>query len=357
MSDRPLRFAVVGLGMGLHHCKDLLDAEGCELAAVCDTEPSRLESARERFQVKATPAIEELLADPDIDVVNICTPSGTHADLSVQALKAGKHVVCEKPPDVTVAAVDRMIAAQRETGKKLMVIFQSRFEPVYQAMRETVQSGRLGRIVGVHGTVNWWRAQSYFDCPGMWKGTWRYDGGGSLANQGVHTVDILQWLVGPVAEVYAKFGVFAHEIETEDKTAAVLTFANGALGTLTSTTAAYPGLDRTVLIHGECGSIVAEDDLLVRWRIMADSPDTEKEEERAMLARFGKKEHRESSTASDPFAFATRGHLLQFEALAEAIRNDTTPPNSIETSRHTVEILNAVYESGRTGKAVRISAA
>jgi UDP-N-acetyl-2-amino-2-deoxyglucuronate dehydrogenase len=119
-------------------------------------------------------------------------------------------------------------------------------------------------------------------------------------------------------------------------------------------TAAYPGLDRTVLVHGERGSIVAEDDLLVRWRIMADSPDAEKEEERAMLARFGKKEHRESSTASDPFAFATRGHLLQFEALADSIRNDTAPPNSIETSRHTVEILNAVYESGRTGKAVRV---
>jgi predicted dehydrogenase len=356
MSDRPIRFAVVGLGMGVHHCKDLQDAQGCELAAICDTDPDRLEKNRRQFQVKATESYAEILRDPDIHVVNVCTPSGSHADLSVQALKAGKHVVCEKPPDVTVEAVDRMIAAQKETGRKLMVIFQSRFEPIYQRMRETIHEGRLGNLVGVHGTVNWYRAQSYFDCPGMWKGTWRWDGGGSLANQGVHTVDVLQWLGGPVVEVYGKFGVFAHEIETEDKTVAVLTFANGALGTLTTTTAAYPGLDRSVLIHGARGSMVAEDDLLTRWVIQGESREAEREEEKRMLARFGKKEQRESSTASDPFAFATRGHLLQFEAMAEAIRSDTPPPNSIETARHTVEILTAIYESGRTNKPVRIGA-
>ena len=343
--------------MGVHHCKDLLDAKGCELAAICDSAPERLEKNRQEFAVKATGSYAEILSDPEIDVVNICTPSGSHADLSVQALHAGKHVVCEKPPDVTVEAVDRMIAAQRETGKKLMVIFQSRFEPLYRRMHETIREGRLGTIAGLHGTVNWWRAQSYFECPGMWKGTWKWDGGGSLANQGVHTVDVLQWLGGPVAEVYAKFGRFAHDIETEDKTVAVLTFASGALGTLTTTTAAYPGLDRTILVHGSNGSIVAEDDLLVRWAVKNDDPEAEKDEERRMLASFGKKGEREGSTASDPFAFATRGHLAQFEAMAEAIHTDTDPPNSIETTRHTVEILNAMYESGRTGQPVRLGAA
>jgi predicted dehydrogenase len=341
--------------MGVHHCKDLVDAKNCELAAICDSAPERLEQNRQQFQVKATASYPELLADPDIDVVNICTPSGTHADLSVQALRAGKHVVCEKPPDVTVAAVDRMIAAQRETGNKLMVIFQSRFEPLYRRLKETIEAGRLGHLIGVHGTVNWWRAQSYFSSPGMWKGTWQFDGGGSLANQGVHTVDLVQWLGGPVSEVFGKFGRFAHEIETEDKTVAVLTFANGALGTLTSTTAAYPGLDRTIFIHGSRGSVIAEDDELIRWRIMGDNPDEEKEEERRMLASFGRKGDRDSSVASDPFAFANRGHLAQFEAFAQAVRTDTTPPNSIETTRHTVEILNAVYESGRTGITVHLS--
>src|SRR5262249_54667340 len=167
MSDRPIRFAVVGLGMGVHHCKDLVDARDCELAAICDTDADRLEKNRARFGVKATSSYAEILADPAIDVVNVCTPSGTHADLAVQALQAGKHVVCEKPPDVTVAAVDRMIAAQRASGRKLMVVFQSRFEPLYQELRQAIAEERLGNLVGVHGTCNWWRAQSYFVCPGM----------------------------------------------------------------------------------------------------------------------------------------------------------------------------------------------
>jgi predicted dehydrogenase len=267
-------------------------------------------------------------------------------------------VVCEKPPDVTVEAVDRMIAAQRETGKKLMVIFQSRFEPLYRRMRETIQEGRLGRIVGLHGAVNWWRAQSYFNCPGMWKGTWKWDGGRLAGEPG--------GAYGRRAAVARRagggrctpgFGCFAHDIETEDKTVAVLTFASGALGTLTTTTAAYPGLDRTIFVHGSNGSIVAEDDLLVRWALRNDDPEAEKEEERRMLASFGKKGDRDVTTASDPFAFATRGHMAQFEAMVEAIRGDTDPPNSIETTRHTVEILNAVYESGRSGQPVRLGTA
>jgi len=357
MSDRPIRFAVVGLGMGVQHCRDLVDAQGCELVAVCDRSPERLEENRREFGVKGVESYEELLRDPDVDVVNVCTPSGTHAELSIQALRAGKHVVCEKPPDVTVEAVDRMIAAQRESGNQLMVVFQSRFEPLYQHLREALQAGRLGRLAGVHGSVNWWRSPEYYDSPGKWKGTWKLDGGGSLANQGVHTLDILQWLAGPVVEVYGKFGVFAHDIESEDKTVAVLTFANGALGTLTTTTAAYPGLDRTLLFHGSKGSVVVEDDCLTRWRVQGESPEAEKEEERQLLDRFGAKERRDTSVASDPFAFATRGHLVHFEAMAEAVRNDTTPPNSIETTRHTIELLNAVYESGRTGKPVRLNPA
>lgn len=354
MTEQPVRFAVVGLGMGRHHCDDVAAARGCELVAICDLETERLERVREKHPVRATRSYEEVLADPEVDVVSIATPSGTHADLSVAALAAGKHVVCEKPPDVTVAAVDRMIAAQRETGRHLMVVFQSRFEPLYTQLKQTIDEGRLGPLVGVHGTCNWWRAQSYFSSPGMWKGTWALDGGGSLANQGIHTLDLLLWLGGPVTEVYGKFGRFAHDIETEDKTVAVLTYANGALGTLSTTTAAYPGLDRSLLVHGSRGSIAVEDETLIRWRVMNDDPDAEQAEEGRMLASFGRKEKAAGGMASDPFAFATRGHVAQFEAIAESVRTGSRPPNSIETTRHTVEVLNAIYESGRTGKPVKL---
>jgi len=352
-SDRPIRFAVVGLGMGYHHCIDLQDAKGCKLAAVCDLVPERVQKAVDKFGVSGTTSFAEILSDPQIDVVNICTPSGTHADMSCEAMRAGKHVICEKPPDVTVAKVDKMIACQKETGRKLHIIFQSRFEPLYLRLKETINTGRMGRLVGVHGAVHWYRAQSYFNCPGMWKGTWAGDGGGSLSNQGVHTVDLLQWLCGPVVEVYGRFGVFAHEIETEDKTAAVLTFQNGALGTLTTTTAAYPGLETEVLIHGTKGSVAVRDDL-AHWRIQGESKEAEEQEEKQMLAAYGPRTQRDATVASDPFAFATRGHLAQFEDMVGAIREDREPANPASSTRHTVQILEAVYESGRTGRPVRI---
>lgn len=355
MNDAPLRFAVVGLGMGRTHCKDITDARGAQLVAVCDLVPERVEAMVKQYGCRGTLKFEEILAAPDIDVVNICTPSGLHSEMTVAALRAGKHVLCEKPPDVTVAKVDAMIAAQRETGKKLGIIFQTRFEPFFRRVKQVIADGRLGRLIGVHASVHWYRSQEYFVCPGMWKGTWALDGGGSLSNQGIHTVDILQWMVGPVVEVYGKFGVYAHNIESEDKTAAVLTFANGAIGTLTTTTAAYPGCDNHYFIHGERGTIEFQGGLRL-WRIRADSREAEAEEERQMMALYGPKEKRDVTIASDPFAMATRGHLAHVEDMVQAIREDRDPAVTAESTRHTVEIMNAIYESGRTGKPVRLGA-
>jgi predicted dehydrogenase len=355
MSDE-LRFAVVGLGMGRTHCRDIRDAEGARLVAVCDRVPERIQRVlSQQPEVRGTESFDEILRDPDIDVVNICTPSGTHADMTVAALRAGKHVICEKPPDVTVEKVDAMIAAQRETGRKLQVIFQSRFEPLNRRIKQVIEEGRLGRLVGVHGAVHWYRAQSYFNCPGMWKGTWAMDGGGSLSNQGVHTVDLIQWLCGPVTEVYGQFGVFAHEIETEDKTVAVLSFENGAIGTLTTTTAAYPGLETELMLHGSKGSIVVRDDL-VHWRLQGESQEAEQEEERQMLAAYGPRGQRDATVASDPFALASRGHKAEIEDLVRAVHEDREPAIPVATTRHTVAILNAIYESGRTHRPVPVTA-
>jgi predicted dehydrogenase len=189
----------------------------------------------------------------------------------------------------------------------------------------------------------------------MWKGTWWRDGGGSLSNQGVHTVDLIQWLCGPVSEVYGKFGVYAHQIETEDKTVAVLTFENGAIGTLTTTTAAYPGLETELVLHGTKGSIVVRDHLH-HWRIQGESPEAEKEEERQMLAAYGPKGQRDATVASDPFAFATSGHKAEIEDLVRAVREDREPTIPVASTRHTVAILNAIYESGRTNRPVKVDA-
>ncbi|MDH7571064.1 MAG: Gfo/Idh/MocA family oxidoreductase, partial [Armatimonadota bacterium] len=172
MSEPTYGFAVVGLGMGRSHCRDITKAAGARLVAVCDLVPERVQQVVDQYHCRGTTRFEEILAAPDVDVVNIATPSGLHAEMTIAALRAGKHVICEKPPDVTVQKVDAMIAAQRETGRKLEIIFQSRFEPLYRRIRQTIADGRLGRLIGVHAAVHWYRAQSYFVCPGMWKGTW-----------------------------------------------------------------------------------------------------------------------------------------------------------------------------------------
>jgi predicted dehydrogenase len=351
MTSEELGFAVVGLGMGQAHCADIVDAQGARLVAVCDIDAARLQAMVDQYGVRGYERLEDVLADPEVDVVNVATPSGMHADMTVAALRAGKHVICEKPPDVTVEKVDQMIAAARETGQKLQIIFQSRFHPLYQRVREAVQSGRLGPLAGVHGAVHWYRAQSYYDGQGGWRGTWQWDGGGSLANQGVHTVDLIQWIAGPVESVFGRIGVFGHQIDTEDKTAAVLKFRSGAIGTLTTTTCAYPGLTTELIFHGMKGSIVCLDGALHTWRIQGEN---EQEEERTMLAMYGPSEARDVSVASDPMALNWRGHLLQVEDMVQAIREDRDPFITAESARSTLAIVCALYQSAREGREVAV---
>ena len=226
--EREIGFGVVGLGMGAHHAQAVHNAQGARLVAVCDMDEKRLGRVASQYGVKAYRRYEDLLADPEVEVVNICTPSGTHADMGVRAAEAGKHILVEKPPDVTVEKVDRLTEAVRRAGVKAGVTFQSRTFPLNRCIKAAVEEGRLGRLIGVNAWLPWWRAQSYYEGPyGSWKGTWALDGGGSLMNQGVHTVDLLQWIAGPVRSVMGRYGAFAHDIETEDTTVAVLNFSCG----------------------------------------------------------------------------------------------------------------------------------
>ena len=163
-----------------------------ELVAVADTVSERARNMAQKFNVKRVYAdFAELIAEKDIDIVSICTPSGMHADMAIKAMEAGKHVVIEKPMDVTLEACDRLIAAADRTGQKLTVISQHRFDAVTQLVKEAIDTGKLGKIVIADAYVKWWRTQEYYDS-GDWRGTWKWDGGGSLMNQGVHTVDVLQ---------------------------------------------------------------------------------------------------------------------------------------------------------------------
>ncbi|MFH1008888.1 MAG: Gfo/Idh/MocA family oxidoreductase [Candidatus Latescibacterota bacterium] len=293
------------------------------------------------------------MADEDVAVVAICTPSGMHGDMALEAIARGKHLIVEKPVDVRMEQIERLIEAGGNAGVKMQAIFQSRTEPLHRRMKETIGSGRLGKLIGVQAALPWWREQSYYQGPhGSWKGTWEMDGGGSLMNQGVHTVDLLQWWAGPVRSVMGAFGVFAHEIETEDTSVAVLKFEKGALGTLSTTTCVYPGLPQTILIYGDRGTILVEEGELKLWRIRGEE---EAEEEQEMLRLYGpKRKEAGDGISSDPMAVGASGHQGEVEDLVEAIRMDREPFISIESAKHPVQIVHAIYESGRTGREVLV---
>jgi predicted dehydrogenase len=277
-----------------------------------------------------------------------------HADMAIQALDAGKHVLVEKPVDIRVDKIRKLAEKAEKTGLKAACVFQSRTDPLNKRIRQAVKDGRLGKLVGVHATLPWYRKQSYYQGPhGAWKGTWDMDGGGSLMNQGIHTVDLLQWIAGPVASVFGKFGVFAHDIEAEDKTVATLAFENGALGTLTTTTAAYGGvLNRSMLFHGDQGTIYVADGLR-GWKLVCDENG---DEEKQMMAFYGAKDLKPQgeTVATDPMSVGSTGHRFHVEDLADAIRNNREPDITVQSAMHSVQIANAIYASARCGHEIDV---
>ncbi len=343
-------FAVVGLGMGRHHCKAIAAAPGARLVAVCDSDPGRLEPTASEYGCKAYADFAELLADDQVQVVNIATPSGMHAEMGIQAAAAGKHMIVEKPADIKPERVDQLIAAGKEHGVKIAGIFQARLDPLNIRIRDAIQGGRLGELIGVHGHLPWYRKQSYYEGPhGQWKGTWNMDGGGSLMNQGVHTVDLLQWLAGPVDSVVGMYGIFGHEIEAEDQSAAVLRFKNGALGTLYTTTCCYPGYDQRITIYGSEGSVSKIHSELEGWKLMGDA---EGAEEKELLALYGA--NKDVSGSSEPMAVGFDGHTQIVVDMYEALAEGRDPLITLDSARHAVEIINGIYESARSGRQVKL---
>jgi UDP-N-acetyl-2-amino-2-deoxyglucuronate dehydrogenase len=355
MDGREIGFGVVGLGMGVCHCDAVAAAAGARLVAVCDLDPERLKPVAEKHGVRAYDSYAEMLRDPGVEAVCVATPSGMHADMAMAAAAAGKHMLVEKPVDVRLDQIRRLTAAVATAGVKAAVVFQTRTMPMFRRIKAAVDEGRLGRLVGVHAVLPWYREASYYQGPhGSWKGTWAMDGGGSLMNQGVHTVDLLQWVGGRVRSVFGAFGVFAHEIEAEDKAVAVLKFANGALGTLSTTTAAYPGTGRFFLVHGATGTIAEVNDYLQTWKLQGDKDGLE---EREMLSFYGARDRQADvkTDASDPLAVGATGHVFHIEDLVQAIRTNRDPYITVPSAAHAVEIVNAIYESGRTGREITIS--
>ncbi|MBP5622949.1 MAG: Gfo/Idh/MocA family oxidoreductase, partial [Thermoguttaceae bacterium] len=259
------KFGIVGCGMiSTFHARAIREI-GAELVACYDQVPAASERVSREFGCKAYQDFKEFLADPDVQIVTVGTPSGAHLDPAVAAAKAGKHVIVEKPLEVTTERCDQIIDACEKAGVTLSTVFPSRFHQSSQQLKKAIEAGRFGKLTLGDAIVKWYRTQQYYDS-GVWRGTWKLDGGGALMNQAIHSVDLLLWLMGDVEEVSALTGLVAHEnIEVEDVCVASLRFKNGALGLLEATTAAYPGYLKRIETHGDKGSAVIEEEDIIKW--------------------------------------------------------------------------------------------
>jgi len=358
-----VRFAVVGCGViGALHAEVLAANPDTALGVLVDTDHAAAEAVAARVggAVPVTTSLDEALARDDVDAVAICVPSGGHARIAVAALEAGKHVVVEKPVDVTVEAAAPIVtaAAASPAGTVATVISQHRFDPASVVVHDAIEAGRFGRITSAVATVSWWRSQAYYDS-GAWRGTWELDGGGALMNQGVHTVDLLLWFLGRPVEVMALTGLLAHErVEVEDTVAAVVRFESGALATLHATTAAYPGLSVRLQVLGDAGSAVIDDDRL-RYFHSKELATAEAAGDAGVRADQGDRSDQTAlvlpeEPGADPANPMFTGHARQYRDIVEAIRTGRRPGVTLEDALLALATVRAVYESARTGAPVRV---
>lgn len=347
MSNKKYGFAIIGAGIiGQTHADRLLGVEKGKLAVIFDRTEAKAKSIAMKYDSDWSTDFDAVLAREDVDVVNICLPSGMHAQYAIAAAKAGKHVITEKPIDISAENALAMIDTCREAGVKLAVISQHRLQDSTQQVKKDIESGKLGKLIIGTGAINWYRSQDYYDS-GSWRGTWAFDGGGALMNQGVHTVDVLQYLMGPIESVYAHCETLGHDrIEVEDAAVATLRFKNGAIGTLVATTCAYPGLSTRVEIFGKDGSAVIESDTLVYRKVKAEE---DNEQSTAVAIK-----PQTVSTAADPRAIEAEGHIKQMNDMIEAIEQNREPIINGEEGYKPLEIILAIYESARTGKSITL---
>jgi len=342
----PTGIGIVGVGMVSEmHARAIAELPDARLVGFCSRSDENVRRAAATHGCQGTTDLAELLSRSDLAVVIVATPSGTHLEVTEAAAQAGKHVLVEKPLEITLERCDAMIAACEKAGVLLGGVFQSRFFDAARVARDAVEGGRLGRPSLGSAFVRWWRDQSYYD-DGGWKGTQALDGGGALMNQAIHAVDLLLWLMGPVAEVTASTATLAHErIDVEDTAVASLRFESGALGVLEASTATHPGFLKRVEVSGDRGSIVLEEEHLRTFAFAEERPgDAE------VRARFSA-----TSTgggAADAAAISHEAHGRNIADFLAAIRDDRTPLVDAAAARRAVAVVRAVYEAAASRSCV-----
>ncbi|HZN32680.1 MAG TPA: Gfo/Idh/MocA family oxidoreductase [Pirellulaceae bacterium] len=342
-------FGIIGCGMiSRFHAKAVADIKGAQVAACFDSFTSAADKFGAEIGCQVYHDLDAMLADKSVDVVTICTPSGVHMEPAVAAAKAGKHIIVEKPLDITLKRCDAMIAAADKAGVVLSTIFPSRFHESSQLLKGAIDKGRFGKLTMGDAYVKWFRTQEYYDS-GAWRGTWALDGGGALMNQAVHSVDLLLWFMGPAVEVTAYTATLAHErIEVEDVAVATVKFASGALGVIEASTATWPGELKRIEISGNAGSVVLREEDLAVWKFAKETKADD-----AIREKMGSRTHT-GGGAADPKAIGHHGHTLQFQDVLNAIKKGKQPLIDGPEGRRAVELILAIYKSAESGKPVQL---
>lgn len=342
-------FGIIGLGMIANfHARAVADIRGARLAACYSRSADKATEFGAKFNCQGYDDLDAMLADPGVDIVTICTPSGAHLEPALAAIAAGKHVVIEKPLEITLKRCDQIIRAAEKKGVVVSTIFPSRFHESAQLLKQAVEKNRFGRLTLGDAYVKWFRTQQYYDS-GAWRGTWLLDGGGALMNQAIHSVDLLLWLMGPAVEVTAHTATLAHErIEVEDVAVATVKFASGALGVIEASTAAFPGELKRIEISGSAGSAALREEDIVAWNFAKKLKGDDE-----ILARMAGKT-KTGGGAADPSAIGHHAHLLQFKDVLDAIKKQQAPLIDGPEGRRSVELILAIYQSAATGTAIRL---
>ncbi|MFK7937092.1 MAG: Gfo/Idh/MocA family protein [Saprospiraceae bacterium] len=335
-------FAIIGSGTIAHfHAQAINALPNATLCAIYGRNQEKTKQLAQTFGIGAYYDLDKLLSDDRIDIVTIATPSGVHLEPTLAAARAGKHIICEKPLEVTTERIEQMIAVCAENKVTLAGIFNRRFNPAVTALKQAVDSGRFGTLTLCDAYVKWYRTQEYYDS-GAWRGTWTLDGGGALMNQSIHTIDQLLYLAGDIKRLSASTACLIHEgIEVEDTAVAILEFKNGARGVIQGSTACWSsdGHPAEIQICGSDGSVFMTDETFRVWDFRDKQPIDE--EVRTNLMQKGDK----GLGANDPKAINFIGHQRNFADVVQAIENGEQPLVTGQEALRAVRVIRAIYES------------
>ena len=341
--SKVLNWAIIGCGViSKLHCDALSIVEGAKLYAVCDIIKEKAEDRAEEYGAeKIYTDYHEMLKNPQIDVVSVCTPSGMHGEMCMDVAAAGKHVFCEKPMEITTEKLDKLVAFMEKQNVKMGCVFQRRYDPSFVSVKEALDSGKFGKVILADAYLKYYRSPEYYKTAG-WRATWEWDGGGALMNQGVHGIDLLMWFAGEVESVFARCETMVRDIEVEDTAIASLKFKNGAIGNIEGTTSVYPAQETRLEIHCEKGSIIVSDKGIQQWKIEGSDEEAPEIKQHEFKMKY------------DPTKLPFTSHVLPLQNMVDAVLNDTQPAITPQIARKSVDLILAIYQSSKEKREITL---